>query len=306
MRRTDSVPLGMLPAGGLERDRGSGGDRKRGRAGHLRDGERRQSQRGKGGRKGRGQPAHLPLDAAPTVPDKEGTMPEVQISATDGSGRFGAYVAMPKAAPAGAVVMIQEIFGVNATMRALSDWVADMGFIAISPDLFWRQEPGVQLDPDAGQAQWDKAFALMQGMDQDKAVEDLKATIAHARKIQGANGKVATMGFCLGGRLAFMTAARTDADANISYYGVGIEGLLGEAGAIKAPLILHIAALDKYVPPEAQAKILDGLKGQPHAAVHIYPGVDHAFARMGGHAWDARAAAIANGRTAELLAKVLG
>jgi carboxymethylenebutenolidase len=201
--------------------------------------------------------------------------------------------------------MIQEIFGVNRTMRQLSDWVADMGFIALSPDLFWRQEKGVQLDPDAGQAQWDKAFALMNGMDQGKAIEDIKAAIAHARRMPDSNGKVATMGFCLGGRLAFMAAARTDADANISYYGVGLEGLLGEAGAIRTPLVLHIAEQDKFVPPEAQKAILDGLKGHAHVAAHVYPGVDHAFARMGGHAWDARAAAIANGRTAELLAKTL-
>jgi carboxymethylenebutenolidase len=233
-------------------------------------------------------------------------MPEIEIAATDGSGRFGAYLAMPKTTPAGAVVMIQEIFGVNAAMRKLSDWVAEMGFIAISPDLFWRQEAGVQLDPDAGQAQWDRAFALMNGMNQDKAVEDLKATLAHARSIQGGNGKAATMGFCLGGRLAFMMATRSDADANISYYGVGLEGLLGEAGSIKAPLILHIAEKDKFVPPEAQAKISSGLAGKPGVAVHVYPGVDHAFARMGGHSWDARAATIANGRTAELLAKTLG
>ena len=233
-------------------------------------------------------------------------MPEITIAATDGSGSFGAYVAMPKATPAGAVVMIQEIFGVNRTMRALSDWVAEMGFIAVAPDLFWRQEQGVQLDPDAGQDQWDRAFALMKGMDQDKAIEDLKATVAHARGMQGANGKVATMGYCLGGRLAFMMATRSDADANISYYGVGLEGLLGEAGNIRHPLILHIAEKDKFVPPEAQAKIVEGLKGHPQVAVHIYPGVDHAFARRGGHAYDARAATIADGRSAELLARVLG
>src|SRR3954451_13618982 len=109
-------------------------------------------------------------------PNRRNTMPEIEIAAADGSGRFGAYLAMPKTTPAGAVVMIQEIFGVNGAMRQLSDWVAEMGFIAISPDLFWRQEKGVQLDPDAGQAQWDNAFKLMQGMDQDKAVEDLKST----------------------------------------------------------------------------------------------------------------------------------
>ncbi|HYZ33436.1 MAG TPA: dienelactone hydrolase family protein [Crenalkalicoccus sp.] len=233
-------------------------------------------------------------------------MAETRIAATDGKGEFTAYVARPKQTPAGVVVMIQEIFGVNATMRQLSDWVAEMRFIAICPDLFWRQEPGVQLDPDAGQQQWDRAIALMNGMDQDKAVEDLKATVAHARKMEGANGKVATMGFCLGGRLAFMMATRSDTDANISYYGVGLEGLLGEAGNIKHPLMLHIAEKDRFVPPEAQAKILAALKGHPQVRVYVYPGVDHAFARMGGHSWDARAATIANGRSVELLAAVLG
>jgi len=252
-------------------------------------------------------------------------MPEIEIAATDGAGRFGAYVALPKAVTPeargavvpeargavvpearGAVVLIQEIFGVNASMRELTDWVAEMGFIALCPDLFWRQEKAVQLDPDAGQAQWDKAFALMNGLDQDKAIADIAATIAHARAMPGCNGKVATMGFCLGGRLAFMAAARTDAAANISYYGVGLEGLLGEASAIKAPLLLHIAERDKFVPAAAQAAILAGIEGHPQITAHVYPGVDHAFARLGGHAWDARAAAIANGRTAELLASALG
>lgn len=229
------------------------------------------------------------------------------IQATDGTGSFGAYVARPAGdAPRGVVVMIQEIFGVNATMRSLSDWAASMGFIAIAPDLFWRQKPGVDLDPDAGQAQWEQAFGYMKGMDQDKAVDDLKATLAAARALPGANGKVATMGYCLGGRLAFMMAARADADANVSYYGVGLEGLLGEAGGIKAPLLVHIAEKDKFVPAEAQALIVAGLKGHKHAAVHVYPGVDHAFARLGGHSYDGRAATIANGRTAELLARVLG
>jgi carboxymethylenebutenolidase len=241
-------------------------------------------------------------------------MPEIKIKATDGSGEFAAYVAMPTQQPAGAatseargvVVMIQEIFGVNRTMRELSDWVAEMGYIGISPDLFWRQEPGVQLDPDAGQSEWDRAFALMQGMDQDKAIEDLKATVAQARGMQGSNGKVGTMGFCLGGRLAYMMATRSDADCNISYYGVGLEGLLGEAGNIKAPLILHIAGRDKFVPPEAQAKILEGLKGHAQVTCHVYPWADHAFSRRGGHSYDARAATIADGRSAELLMRVLG
>lgn len=235
----------------------------------------------------------------------EKAVASISIPATDGSGAFEALVVTPKTQPAGAVVMIQEIFGVNAAMRALSEWVADMGFIAVCPDLFWRQEPGVQLDPDAGQAQWDKAFKLFNGFDQAKGLEDLAATIATARKLPGANGKVGTMGFCLGGRMAYRTAVGTDAECHVSYYGVGIEGMLADAPKIQGPLLMHIAEKDKFVPPEAQAAILAGLNGHPKVTCHVYPGVDHAFARMGGHAWDARAATIANGRTAEFLVQHL-
>ncbi|WP_207539326.1 dienelactone hydrolase family protein [Sabulicella rubraurantiaca] len=232
-------------------------------------------------------------------------MPEITLDAADGSGRFASHVVMPKATPAGAVVLIQEIFGVNANMRALCDWVADMGFIAVAPDLFWRQEPGVQLDPDKGQAQWERAFALMNGFDQEKGLADIQTAINAVRGMQGANGKVGTMGFCLGGRMAFKAACHTDADCNVSYYGVGLENLLDEAKQIRGPLLMHIAEKDKFVPPEAQAKILSGLSGNSKVTAHVYPGVDHAFARMGGHAWDARAATIANGRTAEFLVEYL-
>ncbi|MXP65794.1 dienelactone hydrolase family protein [Roseomonas sp. M0104] len=232
-------------------------------------------------------------------------MPEITIQASDGSGSFGAYLAMPKQVPAGAVVMIQEIFGVNHAMRALSDWVADMGFIALCPDLFWRQEPGIQIT-DATKEEWDRAFALMNGFDQAKGIEDLKAALAAARALPGCNGKAATMGFCLGGRLAFMMATQSDADCNISYYGVGIDQLLGDKGKISKPLLMHVAEKDRFVPEEARRTMQAELGGNGNVALHVYPGVDHAFARMGGHSWDGRAATIANGRTAELLARCLG
>jgi carboxymethylenebutenolidase len=230
-------------------------------------------------------------------------MAETTISTPDGS--FFAYLAEPKARPAGSVVVIQEIFGVNAAMRATCDWLAAMGFIAICPDLFWRIEPRIDIT-DKSQAEWDKAFALFNAFDQEKGISDLKATLAAARKLPGGNGRAGTIGFCLGGRLAFMMAARSDADVNVSYYGVGMEGLLGEVAAIRAPLLMHIAENDKFVPKDAQATILAGVAGNPAIAAHVYPGVDHAFARVDGIHYDARAATIANGRTAELLAKVLG
>jgi carboxymethylenebutenolidase len=236
-------------------------------------------------------------------------MAEITIAAPDG-GSFFAYLAAPKArpagsVPAGSVVVIQEIFGVNAAMRATCDWVASMGFIAVCPDLFWRIEPRVDIT-DKSQAEWDKAFALFGAFDQAKGITDLKATLAAARQLPGANGRAGTMGFCLGGRLAFMMAAQSDAEVNVSYYGVGIEGMLDQVPAIKAPLLLHIAAGDKFVPPEAQAKIVAGVAGNGQIAAHVYPAVEHAFARVDGVHFDARAATIANGRTAEILTRVLG
>jgi carboxymethylenebutenolidase len=151
----------------------------------------------------------------------------------------------------------------------------------------------------------DRAFALMNAFDQDKGIEDLKATLQAARTLPGGNGRAGTMGFCLGGRLAFLMATRSDSDVNVSYYGVGLDGLLGEADAIRAPLLLHIAERDQFVPAAAREKILAALEGRPGVATHVYPGMDHAFARMGGHSWDGRAATIANGRTAELLGATL-
>lgn len=233
-------------------------------------------------------------------------MAEITIAATDGTGSFFAYVAEPRRKPAGAVVVIQEIFGVSDSLKAIADGIADQGFIAVAPDLFWRLEPRVNLS-DRTQAEWDKAFALFNAFDQEKGVEDLKATLAAARKLPGCNGRVGTMGFCLGGRMAAMMALRSDADCNVSYYGVGLEGLFAEGSSgITRPFLVHIAELDKFVPKAAQGTVLAALAPNMLVEAHVYPGVDHAFARVGGQHWDGRAAAIANGRTAAFLARWLG
>jgi carboxymethylenebutenolidase len=222
-------------------------------------------------------------------------MASITIQATDGTGGFAAYVVEPKTKPAGVVVVIQEIFGINQAMRDIAAWVADLGFIAVAPDLFWRIEP-----------EWKRAFELFQTFDQAKGIEDLKATVAACRTLPGANGKVATMGYCLGGRLAFMMATQSDADANISYYGVGLDGLLGDLPKVTKPLLIHIADKDAFFPPEGRAAVVAATQGHKHAASHVYPNADHAFARVNGIHWDGLSATIANGRSAELLAAALG
>ena len=233
-------------------------------------------------------------------------MSTMQITAADGTGSFDAYVASPLGdGPHGAVVLIQEIFGVNESMRETAQQVAEQGYIVVVPDLFWRIKPGVDLT-DQSEAEWKEAFALMNGFDQQKGVDDLKATVAAARALPGCNGKVGTMGYCLGGRLAMMMAMRSDADVNISYYGVGLDSLLDGIDGIRTPLLLHIADQDDQFPPAGRAKVVAGLRNHGHARTYVYPDAGHAFARAGGTHWQARAAAIANGRSAEALAAALG
>jgi carboxymethylenebutenolidase len=232
-------------------------------------------------------------------------MASITVQASDGTGGFSAYLLEPKSTPAGVVVLIQEIFGVNQAMRDIAAWVADLGFIAVCPDLFWRIEPGIDIT-DKSEAEWKRAFELFGRFDQAKGIDDLKATVAAARKLPGANGKVATMGYCLGGRLAFMMAEQSDADGNISYYGVGLDNLLDDLGKVTKPLIVHIADKDEFFPPEGRAKVVEAVKSHRQIGCYVYPNADHAFARVGGVHWNGRSAAIANGRSAEALVAALG
>lgn len=226
---------------------------------------------------------------------------EVSITAHDG-GAFSAFMTWPETdLPAAAIVVIQEIFGVNQNMRDICEHLSQAGYIAICPDLFWRQQPGIQLT-DQTEAEWQKAFQLYQGFDVDLGVADLKSTLAYVRKLKDCTGKVGTIGYCLGGKLAYMMATRSDADCNVSYYGVGIDALLNEAKNIQNPLLMHIAERDQFVPLDAQQRILATLNQHPQVEIHVYPDVDHAFARIGGDHYDKEAAHQANFRTADFLA----
>jgi carboxymethylenebutenolidase len=232
-------------------------------------------------------------------------MDKVTITASDGAGTFDAFLAHAPKSPAGVVVLIQEIFGVNDSMKETARQVAEQGYHVLVPDLFWRLRPGVDLT-DKSDAEWKQALDLMNRFDQQKGVEDLKATVAVARTLEGGNGRVGTMGYCLGGRLAMMMALESDADVNVSYYGVGLDGLIGGLDRVRAPLLLHIADQDAFFPAEARAKVVEAAKGHPNVRAYVYPDADHAFARVGGTHWQARAATIANGRSAEALAAALG
>lgn len=227
----------------------------------------------------------------------------VTIEASDG-GQFEAYLALPASGTGPGIVLMQEIFGVNQVMRDIAGWYAARGFVAICPDLFWRQEPGIQLT-DQTDEEWQRAFELYKGLDEAKAVDDTAATLDYLRAHPACTGKVGGVGYCLGGKLAYLLAARHEPDAVVGYYGVGIEAALDEAENINCPLLLHVAAKDKFCPPDAQAKIKSGLKDNPLVKLHVYAEQDHAFAREGGEHYDRAAAELANLRSLEFFIRHL-
>ncbi|HEV2079151.1 MAG TPA: dienelactone hydrolase family protein [Allosphingosinicella sp.] len=231
-------------------------------------------------------------------------MPMVQVETLDGGGSFSAYLAEPSEKPRAAIVVIQEIFGVNPGIRQKCDKWAEAGYLAIAPDLFWRLEPGVELDPDV-EPEFKQALELMGKFDQDQGVRDIEATINAARQRLGNGGKVGCVGYCLGGRLAFMTSARTDVDASVGYYAVALDSILDEAQAIRRPLMLHIAGDDGFVPPEVQRKMHDALDPHPQVTLHDYPGEDHGFAAEMGKRRSEEAAQLADRRTAEFFERNL-
>lgn len=223
------------------------------------------------------------------------------IPTLEGDAQFDVYAAQPEGTPKAAIIVLQEIFGVNEGIRRKCDNWAKAGYLALAPDLFWRIEPHVELDPDVPE-QMQQAFQLISKFDQDAAIRDIEATIKAARQQLGQDGKVGLVGYCMGGRLAFMSACRTDGDAFVGYYGVGIDSLLGEQHAIGKPVLLHIPTADHFVPAEAQQAMHAGLKDNRHVSLHDYEGLDHGFAAEMGNRRNEEAAQLADERTAEFFA----
>lgn len=220
-------------------------------------------------------------------------------------GNFDAYRAGPEAGSRGAIVVLHEVFGVNADLRATCDELAGAGYLAICPELFWRHERHVDLSVQS-QPDWQKGLALYGAFDLDAGVRDVAAAIDAARVHVGPRRRVCVMGFCLGGLLTFLTAARTRVDAAVAFHGARTEEFLGEATDIDAPLQMHLAEEDEFIPKEAQRKIASALAAGPGFEVFSYPGCRHAFSRHGGAHFDAEAARLSRARTLSFLDRHLG
>jgi carboxymethylenebutenolidase len=221
-------------------------------------------------------------------------------------GAFHAYIARPKIMPAAAVVVLQELFGVNADIRKTCEELAEQGFLAIAPDLFWRQEPGVDLSVTS-EADWQHGLRLYQAYDRDAGVKDIKDTLNAVAKLRECTGKIAVQGYCLGALMTFLTAVRGKLNLNaaVAYHGADTEKYLGEVQNLHAPLLMHLGEEDEFISKAAQAEIKTALASKTNATVYSYPGQRHAFARHNGTHYNAAAAALANGRTSEFLQREL-
>ncbi|PMQ04610.1 Carboxymethylenebutenolidase [Dyella sp. AD56] len=220
-------------------------------------------------------------------------------------GEFAAYVAQPKALPAPAIVVLQELFGVNADIRATCDELAEQGFLAVAPDLFWRLEPGLSLSVTS-EEDWQHGLRLYQAYDRDAGVRDVEDTIKAVSGFPECDGKVGILGYCLGALMVFLTAARSDVDAAVAYHGGDTDKYLGESGGLRAPLLMHLGEEDEFIPKSAQAAIKQALASKPNATIYSYPGQRHAFSRHGGAHYDPAAASLAHTRTYQFLHQNLG
>jgi carboxymethylenebutenolidase len=202
---------------------------------------------------------------------------------TTPDGDFDAFCALPETTPAPAVLIFQEVFGINDNIRGLAGQLAEAGYLALAPDVFWRIEPRFERKDESGLAD---GFARVQQLDFDLVPGDLTATMAHALAMPECNGRIGGVGFCLGGTLAYLFAAtaRVDGrgpDAAVSYYGSGVNNMLDLAPRVECPVLFHYGARDPYIPTEQIDDVEQALAGRPDVVLHRYD-AGHAFSN-----WDA-------------------
>ena len=212
-----------------------------------------------------------------------------------------AYLAQPADQPrAGGVVLIHEIFGLNKSMRATADRFAEAGFLTVCPDLAWRLGKTDELEP-GNQEALEEGRRRMAELTDHQMLDDIKAAVLHLREMEECNGRVATVGYCMGGRLAWLMGCRGDTQANIAYYGTRIEQHLRESNKLSRPFMMHLGESDPFIPEETRKRIVERLCPVAGVTIHTYPGVGHGFARPGSTGADAKAAELANRRTVDFL-----
>jgi carboxymethylenebutenolidase len=215
----------------------------------------------------------------------------IKIRASDGH-QLSAYVAEPAGACLGALVMLQEFYGVNSHIRDMADQYANDGYYTIAPAIFDRVERDVELTYDP--AGIEKGRELRAKLNLDQTMIDVQAAINAVTPF----GPVAALGYCWGGSLAFLAAARLNGlTCAVAYYGAQIAGWRNEKP--KVPVLMHFADNDEYIP----ARDVDEIRAaRPEVEIHIYPGTQHGFSCNDRHQYEPNSAAVARTRTLRFLA----
>jgi len=218
----------------------------------------------------------------------------IDIPTADGS--FGGYLAVPHTGTGPAIVLLQEIFGVNEHIRAVADQYAADGYVVLAPDLFWRSGPRIELGYDKDS--WPKAGELMQATEQKgMALSDIEATIKALRARPEVNGKLASIGFCYGGRLSYEAAAAGLVDVAVAYYGGGIQNKLDKVDQVTVPFLMHFGDADTHIPMDAVKKIAEAFEDKTNVEIHIYQGAEHGFNCSHRESYQQRASVEAHGNT---------
>lgn len=222
---------------------------------------------------------------------------------TDNGNNFRGYLSLPPTGTGPGIVLIQEIWGVNAHIQSVADQYAQDGYVVLAPDVFWRLSPGVNLDYDeAGSSQ---AFDYMKRLDFPQAVADLTLAVQVLRGLSESRGGVASLGFCMGGLLSYLCAANAGVEAAVCYYGGGISNHLDQAAKISCPILFHFAEKDHYIPHDAVEAVKTAFANKRNAVIETYPEVDHGFNCWARHSYNQKAAAVAHGLSLSFLGKVL-
>ena len=227
---------------------------------------------------------------------------------TTEDGTYAATIVTPDAGSGPGIVLFQEIFGVNDFLLAKAADLAELGYVVLCPDVFWRIQPGASLShDDAGLAE---GFRLVQAYGEtvpdDRKVADLGTAVRHLRSLPETSGPVAAMGYCLGGTLAYRTASHVEVDACVSYYGSGVADALAAGERPSCPTLFHFGGKDPFLPEEQIEAVISGFADRPDVEVHVQPGAGHAFENfLNPQFSNLDAAAVSWPLTTEFLGRVL-
>lgn len=231
-------------------------------------------------------------------------MTDITIPTLDGH-TFGAQLSLPGDDHGPGLILVRGLFSTSERMAYLGEMYAKQGFVVVAPEIFHRQGDATACCAD-DTPDWDRANSLYKNFDVEAGVRDMLATLAFLRAYPVCAGsKIGVVGYCLGCRLAYLLAARSDIDACVGFYGVGLENMLDEAADIRAPSLFHFAEADKLLPPSARQKIIRAIMRNPVITHHTYPGAEHGFARETAPTYHPDQAALATQRTIDFLSQHL-